>query len=107
MIKSIIGKEWLEYRQDYRLRLMVGLIYLLFIAALITDIRHYTSVSETSNSAQKVSYEQWLKQGKKNPHSAAHYGFYAYKPLSPMAIIDKGMESYLGQAVWLEAHNQN
>lgn len=107
MIKSIIEKEWLEYKQDSRLRWMVGFIYLLFIAALITGIRHYTSVSETSKSAQKASYEQWLKQGKKNPHSAAHYGFYAYKPLSPMAIIDKGMESYLGQAVWLEAHNQN
>lgn len=107
MIKSIIEKEWLEYKQDYRLRWMVAFIYLLFAAALIAGIRHYTSVSKTSESAQKASYEQWLKQGKKNPHSAAHYGFYAYKPLSPMSIIDKGMESYLGQAVWLEAHNQN
>lgn len=107
MIKHIVRKEWLEYRYDRKLRWMVLFIYTLFAVALTTGIQYYTTHSTISRSAQKASYEQWLNQGKKNPHSAAHYGFYAFKPLSPLAIIDRGMENYLGQAVWLEAHNQN
>ncbi|MFM7358790.1 MAG: DUF3526 domain-containing protein [Sediminibacterium sp.] len=107
MIKNIIEKEWLEYKQDKKLYWIIGSLYLLFIIALISGANYYTSVTKQSSIAQKASYEQWLRQGKKNPHSAAHYGFYAYKPLSALAIIDKGMENYLGQAVWLEAHNQN
>ena len=50
---------------------------------------------------------QWLNQTKKNPHSAAHYGVYAFKPKSPLAIVDTGIDPYMGVAVWLEAHKQN
>ena len=107
MLLTIIKKEWADLLQDSRLRWTVIILYLLFAVALFTGTRYYVTASAESEAAQKASYEQWLRQGKKNPHGAAHYGFYAYKPLSPMAIIDRGMESYLGQAVWLEAHNQN
>lgn len=107
MIRTIIQKEWTEYKEDSRVKWMTILLYALYAIALFTGISYYTSVSKNSAAAQEESYNQWLRQGKKNPHGAAHYGFYAYKPLSPMAILDKGMESYLGQAVWLEAHNQN
>jgi ABC-2 type transport system permease protein len=107
MMLHIIRKEWLEYRQDRKTWWIAGCICLLFAVALVSGMKYYTAATQKSNEAQKASYEQWLSQGKKNPHSAAHYGFYAFKPLSPLAVIDRGMESYLGQAVWLEAHNQN
>lgn len=106
-ILNIQQKEWTEYRGEYRLRWVAIILYALFFLALATGLRYYITTAENSQAAQKASYEQWLSQGKKNPHGAAHYGFYAFKPLSPMAIVDKGMESFLGQAVWLEAHNQN
>lgn len=107
VISTVFQKEWAEYKNDYRLRWIALILYSLFAVALFTGTRYYSSTSSNAKAAQEASYEQWLHQGKKNPHGAAHYGFYAYKPLSPMAIIDKGMESFLGQAVWLEAHNQN
>jgi ABC-2 type transport system permease protein len=43
----------------------------------------------------------------KNPHSAAHYGVYAFKPKSQLAIVDTGIDPYVGVATWLEAHKQN
>lgn len=107
MLSTIIKKEWAEYKGDYRLRAAAIALYALFAVALFTGIRYYLTTTKASEAAQTASYNQWLAQGKKNPHGAAHYGFYAFKPLSPMAVIDKGMEGYLGQAVWLEAHNQN
>jgi len=48
-----------------------------------------------------------VNQPKKNPHSAAHYGVYAFKPKSQLAMVDSGIDPYMGVAVWLEAHRQN
>lgn len=107
MTSTITRKEWADLWQDSRLRWTAVVLYSLFLIALLTGVRYYQTQSAETADAQKETYGQWLQQGKKNPHGAAHFGFYAYKPLSPMAILDKGLESYLGQAVWLEAHNQN
>ena len=49
----------------------------------------------------------WTGQGAKNPHAAAHFGQYAFKPQSPLALADPGVDAYVGEAVWLEAHRQN
>ena len=32
---------------------------------------------------------------------------YAFKPKSPLAMVDTGVDPYIGVAVWLEAHKQN
>ena len=49
----------------------------------------------------------WYNQSPKNPHSAAHYGVYAFKPRLAPAFLDPAVEPYTGVAVWIEAHKQN
>jgi ABC-2 type transport system permease protein len=49
----------------------------------------------------------WLGQSAKNPHLAAHFGQYAFKPVSPLTLADPGVNAFVGSAVWLEAHKQN
>ena len=56
---------------------------------------------------QESSYEQWLNQGRRNAHSATHYGIYVFKPLLPLALIDKGTDGYTGTSIFLESHKQN
>lgn len=51
--------------------------------------------------------EIWESQGEKSPHSAAHYGVYAFKPTGWLAFFGPGTEAYTGVTVWLEAHKQN
>ena len=51
--------------------------------------------------------EHWETQGEKNPHSAAHYGVYAFKPRLALSFVDEGVDSFTGTSVWLEAHRQN
>lgn len=104
---SIQKKEWIEFHTGGRFRWVATILYLLFVVALASGISFYNKSAGKIEDAQTATYRQWLNQGRKNPHGAAHFGFYAFKPLSPMSVIDKGLESYLGQAVWLEAHNQN
>lgn len=107
MLRSIVQKEWAELRQDRRFWLVALGLYVLFGLGLAEGYGYYTATARTHEQAAAASYQQWLDQGTKNPHGAAHYGFYAFKPLSPLAVVDRGMEDYLGQSVWLEAHNQN
>ena len=37
----------------------------------------------------------------------AHYGYIAFREKYPLSFFDSGMESYTGNAVFLEAHRQN
>ena len=41
-----------------------------------------------------------------NPHAAAHYGAFVFKPVQPLSAIDPGLDPFLGVFVFLEAHKQ-
>lgn len=107
MIQQIINKESAELVNENRFRWAVGVLYALFFIALLTGYGYYNKINREHQTAQRKSYEQWLNQDPKSPHAAAHYGLYAYKPVPLMGLLDKGMDDFLGSAVWLEAHNQN
>lgn len=79
----------------------------LFAFALWNGVNYYQKNTEARIVAQEKTYQQWLNQEPKSPHSAAHYGFYAFKPMPLLSIMDRGMDDYLGNATWLEAHLQN
>lgn len=81
--------------------------WVLYLFTLINGVLYFRENSEVRRNAQEESYQQWLNQEDKGPHSAAHYGLYAYKPVPLLSIMDKGMDEYLGTTTWMEAHNQN
>lgn len=107
MTAKIFQKEFSTLLSSARFRWCTLIFLLLLAIGLANGINYYTVESGRRNEATEATYKQWLNQGKKNPHSAAHYGFYAYKPVSDLSILDKGLDDYLGNAIWLEAHNQN
>ncbi len=107
VLSAIAAKEYRTLRQSPQFFWAGLVLAALFAIALTGGVRYYRHTTGVYAAAQAKTYEQWLNQGEKNPHSAAHYGLYAFKPLPPTAMIDKGMDAYLGTAVWLEAHNQN
>ena len=69
--------------------------------------KQYVDVQRQHLEAQQATRAQWLNQPEKNPHSAAHYGMYAFKPKSRLSMVDTGVDPYVGVAAWLEAHKQN
>jgi ABC-2 type transport system permease protein len=107
MIARIARKECLDLARDGRLRTSAAIVMVLLVAALAAGWRHYGEVSRQHDSASRATRTQWLKQGSKNPHSAAHYGVYAFKPRTQLSMVDTGVDPYLGVAAWLEAHKQN
>lgn len=62
--------------------------------------------SETE-SLQATFQAQWLNQGAKSPHAAAHFGIWIMKPTTALHFLEPGYTQFTGSAVWLEAHKQN
>jgi ABC-2 type transport system permease protein len=107
MIRVVAGKEFLDLLRDGRFRLAGGAVLALLLVALGTGVQQYRALRQQQLDAARLTRTQWLAQGEKNPHSAAHYGIYAFKPQLPLSYVDRGVIPYLGTSTWLEAHRQN
>src|SRR5687768_10147452 len=107
MILHIARKEILELLRDGRMRWLGALMTLLLIAAFGLGWIEQQRVAAERTEALKEERENWLEQGEKNPHGAAHDGMHVFKPLSPLAFFDPGVDGFLGTSVQLGAHRQN
>ena len=107
MIKRIAIKELKELMRDGRFRVMASVMFLLLLVSTIISYQYYGWVNAQHQSAKENARNVWVSQDKKNPHSAAHYGTYAFKPKYPMSLIDQGVDKYAGLSIYLEAHKRN
>ncbi|TVP55137.1 MAG: DUF3526 domain-containing protein [Gemmatimonadales bacterium] len=107
MFGHIIRKEVIETLRDGRFRWGAALVGLLLVLSLAAGFAQRAEVERAHAQAQSMSWSQWLDQGDKNPHSAAHYGIYVFRPVSSLSLVDRGVDSYVGATTWLEAHYQN
>jgi ABC-2 type transport system permease protein len=107
MVSRIVRKETTEMWRDGRFRVSAIVIVGLMLVALAGGWSHAARIAAEHEAARHATREQWLNQKPKNPHSAAHYGVYAFKPQTALSAIDSGVDPYVGVAAWLEAHRQN
>lgn len=107
MIFAIARKEFLDAWRDGRFRIAAAVVVLLLGVALLLAWQQGRRTHADRAAATALERENWLNQGEKNSHSAAHFGVYAFKPVSPLAAFDRGIEPYVGSTVFLEAHRQN
>jgi ABC-2 type transport system permease protein len=107
MIGCIARKEFLETVRDGRFRVLAVVVLVLGLGSIAAGWARYQDVQGQHQEAQAATRAQWLGQPAKNPHSAAHYGMYAFRPKSRLSMVDSGVDPYVGVAAWLEAHKQN
>ncbi|WP_438481414.1 DUF3526 domain-containing protein [Oleiharenicola lentus] len=107
MIITIARKEFIEFVRDGRFRWAGAIILALLVVAIIAGARYQRDLVAQQRAADTAERARWLGQTEKNPHSAAHYGIYAFKPRLAPAFLDPGVEPYTGVTVLLEAHKQN
>jgi ABC-2 type transport system permease protein len=87
--------------------MLLGIVAILLIYAAYSSAGIYVQETQSRLSYQKEVREHWEEMPDKHPHRMAHYGYIVFRPKSPLSIFDPGMESYVGNAVFLEAHRQN
>jgi ABC-2 type transport system permease protein len=107
MLTTIIRKEFTETMRDGRVRTATGALLLLLGGSLLYGVRQTRLLAAERDTARQLTRSHWLSQPPKNPHSAAHYGIYAFKPRATLATLDDGVDPYVGVTTWLEAHKQN
>lgn len=107
MVLLIARKELAIVLADGRIRTLGVVLVVMLLMAIAAAMQRYAVISNERGVAQSLVAEQWEQQGEKNPHAAAHYGLYAFRPVGPLTFFDTGVSSHQGVSVWLEAHRRN
>jgi ABC-2 type transport system permease protein len=106
-MKYIFINEWIGF---LRKRLFI-LVSLIFASSLIVvtwlGISQNEKQIKVQQLAQKHIRSQWDSMKPTNPHGAAHFGSYAFKPNSILSSIDEGVNTITGNVLRLEGHTQN
>lgn len=79
----------------------------LVLYAVFTGYATYTKQNQIRKNYQALARQSWEANPDKHPHRMAHFGSFAFRIKHPLSMFDNGMESYTGNAVYLEAHKQN
>jgi ABC-2 type transport system permease protein len=107
MVIWIARREFVERLRDGRMYWAGGLVLMLLMTALTVGVAHQRDARAEQESAQATEYRDWLGQDRRHPHDAAHQGMHAFKPAAAMAIVDPGINPFIGSTIWLQAHRQS
>lgn len=104
LIASQFLKNAFKSKAIYSMMLVVAII---LAYAAYSGLKNYTIQNNIRSHYQKVVRESWENNPDKHPHRMAHYGSFAFRLKHTLSMFDFGMESFTGNAVFLEAHKQN
>jgi ABC-2 type transport system permease protein len=106
-IAAVARHERAGLARDGRARLGLAVVGLLLLVGVLSGALYYRQTSAERLAAGVTERERWVHQPAKNSHDATHYGVYVFKPPAPLALLERGIESFVGSGVWLEAHRTN
>lgn len=107
LVPVIARQQWRMLVRDRRLAVLGLALVLILCTAALTGAAVHDAREAERRAAQAAEAQVWEMQGPANPHGAAHFGRYLFKPLSPLAVVDPGLLPQLGTSLKLEAHSNN
>jgi len=106
MIFRIARREITLQIRDGRLILACCALMMALAAAAVSGWTQFQQAEHERAHFTAEARDQWLSQGERHPHRAAHFGMYVTKPEFPLGIFEPGLRSVAGQTLWLEAHDR-
>lgn len=106
-VLAIAGRELRELVRDGRLPWGAVLMLALTIAAVVVGWQHFSVARAERSAAMALDYDAWVAQPERHPHDAAHQGMHVFKHMPPLAVLDPGLDPYVGTTQWLRAHRQS
>ena len=104
---NIIINEWKMFLRNKLFVIITTLfIFSLLVVVFLGAVQNKKQQNYRSEAQEHVR-NQWESLEAMNPHSAAHYGSYAFKPLSVLNSMDSGVNDLTGNVIKLEGHVQN
>ncbi|EAY25464.1 ABC transporter permease [Microscilla marina] len=80
---------------------------LLLFVSLYTEFRVRTQDHHHVEQYSKEVRQRWENNPDKHPHRMAHYGYLVFRQKYPLGFFDPGIHHFLGNVIFLEAHQQN
>jgi ABC-2 type transport system permease protein len=106
-IQHIASHELRNHWRDGTLPIAVILMTLLLLVSALTTHQNQQRREEQQTSYQSIVRKNWVEQPDRHPHRASHYGYLAFRPPGAVSFLDQGVESFVGNSIFLEAHRQN
>ena len=106
MIARIARAEIALQFRDGRLRLAFLVLVAALVAASVSGWIQFQQAAREQGSFEQKARDQWMTQGERHPHRAAHFGTFVTKPELSLAFFEPGLRAFAGQTLWLEAHDR-
>jgi len=104
----LIGKQFFK-KTFFNKGLFVLLTLFLIVLSYVTIIgwNAFNENAHVVEHHQGKERKSWEDNPDKHPHRMAHFGSFVFRLQHPLRIFDSGIESYTGNAIFLEAHKQH
>ena len=102
----IARQFWTNVFKSKVIYLLMALMGILLVYAASSGISYHDQ-NHFRTEHQEKARESWEANPDKHPHRMAHFGTFAFRLKHPLSIFDFGIESFTGNAIFLEAHQQN
>ncbi|MFC0135673.1 ABC transporter permease [Massilia eurypsychrophila] len=106
-IAAVVANEWRAMLRNHVALAAAALMLALTLAAILVSHERVGAVNAERGRLQASADEQWRNQPDRHPHRVVHYGHYVFRPLSPLAFFDFGVDPFTGHTLFLEGHRQN
>ncbi|PZQ00906.1 MAG: ABC transporter permease [Variovorax paradoxus] len=103
----IAREEWRWLRRDRVAVLGLALLLLLTVAAIFHAAEQRDALTTERARRQSQVDQAFEASPDRHPHRMVHYGHFVFRPLSPLAAFDPGVEAQTGHTLFLEGHRQN
>jgi ABC-2 type transport system permease protein len=106
-MKNMIRNEWIGLIRN---RLFLYLSFFFIIALMLVTgfgaLQNQIQIEAQQKAHQHIR-KQWDEMEPGNPHGAAHFGTFAFKPGNVLNSIDEGVNAVTGNVLRIEGHTQN
>ncbi|SEI37134.1 ABC-2 type transport system permease protein [Dyadobacter koreensis] len=106
-IRIIAKQEWLSIFRIKTPLALYSVLLALMLLATFTGWQYVNTFNKQQAQAREEVHDHWMNQPNRHPHRVAHYGYLVFREKSPLSFFDFGLDSYVGNSVFLEAHRQN
>lgn len=106
-LQLMVRKTWQDLFKGKQNLLTTIAVLLFCMLSIGIGYTKYTDSFSKIKEYRKEVRENWEHRPDKHPHRMAHYGYLVFRIGHPLNIFDNGLDDYLGNVIFLEAHKQN
>jgi ABC-2 type transport system permease protein len=107
MILSIVRHELITQWRHKTIKIVLPLMVVLTVLVAMNHWQQQQDFIAIQHQWQQDNNEEWEAQPDRHPHRVGHYGSLVFRVISPLNFIDSGINPFVGNMLFLEAHRQN